>query len=132
MPSGSGQGLAKRRGGGARIRRRRLTDCGPPDGGSRVDCWVFARDQVHELAKLDFGAAEMRRPLFGDEIDLVNGRCRPNPDAEVSGKLTSVINTSSPKGTLDYATLLSIQQTLRYRGREFLEFMRSGEMKIPM
>jgi hypothetical protein len=37
----------------------------------------------------------------------------------------------TPKGTRDYATLLSIQQTLKYRGREFLEFMRSGEMEIP-
>jgi predicted RecB family nuclease len=46
-------------------------------------------------------------------------------------RLRNVINTSSPKGTREYATLLSIQQTLRYRGHEFLEFMRSGEMKIP-
>ena len=81
VPSGSGQGLAKRRGGGARIRRRRLTDCGPPDGGSRVDCWAFAPGQVHELAKLDFGTAEMLRPLFGDEIEFVSGRSRPVADA---------------------------------------------------
>lgn len=46
-------------------------------------------------------------------------------------RLRNVINTSSPKGTREYATLLSIQQTLRYRGQDFLEFMRSGEMKIP-
>jgi predicted RecB family nuclease len=46
-------------------------------------------------------------------------------------RLRNVIMTSSPKGTRDYATLLSIQQTLRYRGRDFLEFMRSGEMEIP-
>lgn len=46
-------------------------------------------------------------------------------------RLRNAINTSSPKGTRDYATLLSVQQTLRYRGREFLEFMRSGDMKIP-
>ncbi len=46
-------------------------------------------------------------------------------------RLRNVIGTSSPKGTRDYTTLLSIQQTLRYRGREFLEFMRSGEMEIP-
>jgi predicted RecB family nuclease len=46
-------------------------------------------------------------------------------------RLRNVINTSSPKGTRNYATLLSIQQTLRYRGRGFLEFMRSGEMSIP-
>ncbi|MGP1678422.1 MAG: IS66 family transposase [Burkholderiales bacterium] len=45
-------------------------------------------------------------------------------------RLRNVINTSTPKGTQDYATLLSIQQTLRYRGRGFLEFMRSGEMGI--
>jgi hypothetical protein len=46
-------------------------------------------------------------------------------------RLRNAINTSSPKGTRDYATLLSIQQTLRYRGRDFLAFMRSGEMIIP-
>jgi len=46
-------------------------------------------------------------------------------------RLRNVINTSSPKGTRDYATLLSIQQTLRYRGQPFLEFMRSGEMNLP-
>lgn len=45
-------------------------------------------------------------------------------------RLRNVINTSSPKGTRDYATLLSIQQTLRYRGKGFLDFMRSGEMEI--
>lgn len=45
-------------------------------------------------------------------------------------RLRNVINTNSPKGTRDYATLLSIQQTLRYRGREFLKFMRSGDMEI--
>jgi hypothetical protein len=45
-------------------------------------------------------------------------------------RLRNVISASSPKGTRDYATLLSIQQTLRYRGRKFLEFMRSGDMEI--
>lgn len=46
-------------------------------------------------------------------------------------RLRNVIITSSLKGTREYATLLSIQQILRYRGHVFLEFMRSGEMKIP-
>ena len=45
-------------------------------------------------------------------------------------RLRNLISSSSPKGTRDYATLLSIQQTLRYRGRGFLEFMRSGDMEI--
>ena len=45
-------------------------------------------------------------------------------------RLRNVINTSSPKGMREYASLLSIQQTLQYRGREFLEFLRSGEMEI--
>ena len=35
-----------------------------------------------------------------------------------------------PKAHREYATLLSIQQTLRYRGMSFLEFMRSGRMEI--
>ena len=45
-------------------------------------------------------------------------------------RLRNAISTSTPKGTREYATLLSIQQTLRYRGMGFLEFMRSGRMQI--
>jgi predicted RecB family nuclease len=45
-------------------------------------------------------------------------------------RLRNVINTSTPKGTREFATLLSIQQTLRYRGMGFLEFLRSGRMEI--
>jgi hypothetical protein len=45
-------------------------------------------------------------------------------------QLRNAIVTSTPKGHCDYATLLSIQQTLRYRGMGFLEFMRSGRMEI--
>ena len=45
-------------------------------------------------------------------------------------RLRIVINTSTPKGTHEFATLLSIQQTLRYRGMSPLEFMRSGRMEI--
>ncbi len=37
---------------------------------------------------------------------------------------------STPKGHREYATLLTIQQTLRCRGKGFLEFMRSGKMDI--
>jgi predicted RecB family nuclease len=45
-------------------------------------------------------------------------------------RLRNLINTSTPKGTREFATLLSIQQTLRYRGKSLLEFMRSGRMEI--
>jgi hypothetical protein len=45
-------------------------------------------------------------------------------------RLRNVINTSTPQGTREFATLLSIQQTLRYRGMSLLEFMRSGRMEI--
>jgi predicted RecB family nuclease len=45
-------------------------------------------------------------------------------------RLRNTIGTSTPKGHREYATLLSIQQTLRYRGMSFLEFMRSGRMEI--
>ncbi len=45
-------------------------------------------------------------------------------------RLRNGISTSTLKGTREYATLLSIQQTLRYRGMSFLEFMRSGRMEI--
>jgi hypothetical protein len=45
-------------------------------------------------------------------------------------RLRNVINTSTPNGSRDYTTLLSIQQTLHYRGKGFLDFMRSGKMEI--
>jgi predicted RecB family nuclease len=45
-------------------------------------------------------------------------------------RLRNGISISTPKGTREFATLLSIQQTLRYRGMGFLEFMRSGRMEI--
>ena len=45
-------------------------------------------------------------------------------------RLRNVINTSTPKGTREFATLLSIQQTLRYRGLSFLDFLRSGRLEI--
>jgi hypothetical protein len=45
-------------------------------------------------------------------------------------RLRNVIGTSTPKGHRDYATLLSIQQTLHYRGRGLLNFLRSGRVEI--
>jgi hypothetical protein len=45
-------------------------------------------------------------------------------------RVRNVIFNSTPKGHREYATLLTIQQTLRCRGMEFLEFMRSGRMEI--
>ena len=45
-------------------------------------------------------------------------------------RLRNVIGTSTPKGHREYATLLSIQQTLHYRGLGFLDFLRSGKMEI--
>jgi hypothetical protein len=45
-------------------------------------------------------------------------------------RLRNIMTTSTPKGHREYATLLSVQQTLRYRGISFLEFMRSGRMEI--
>jgi hypothetical protein len=45
-------------------------------------------------------------------------------------RLRNAIGTSTPKGHREYATLLSIQQTLRYRDLGFLEFLRSARMEI--
>ena len=45
-------------------------------------------------------------------------------------RVRNVIFNSTPKGHREYATLLTIQQTLRCRGMSFLEFMRSGRMEI--
>ena len=45
-------------------------------------------------------------------------------------RLRNVMNSSTPKGTREFATLLSSQQTLRYRGMSFLEFLKSGKVDI--
>ncbi len=45
-------------------------------------------------------------------------------------KIRNMMSASTPKGHRDYATLLSIQQTLRYRELDFLDFLRSGRMEI--
>jgi Transposase IS66 family len=45
-------------------------------------------------------------------------------------RLRNVMSTSTPKGTREFATLLSIQQTLRYRGMSVLEFVRSDKIDI--
>jgi hypothetical protein len=45
-------------------------------------------------------------------------------------RLRNVMVTSTANGTRDYATLLSIQQTLKYRGKSFLEFLRSGNVNL--
>ena len=37
---------------------------------------------------------------------------------------------STPKGISDYLVLLSIEQTCKYRGISFLNFLRSGELDI--
>ena len=45
-------------------------------------------------------------------------------------QLRNGMKVSTPKGTKEYAILLSIQQTLQYRGRDFLSFLRSGRLDI--
>lgn len=37
---------------------------------------------------------------------------------------------SSPKGISDYLVLLSVEETCKYRGISFLDFLRSGELDI--
>ena len=43
-------------------------------------------------------------------------------------RLRNVMVTSTPKGTREYCILLSLQQTLRYRGIGFLDFLKSGRI----
>src|SRR5262249_34306403 len=45
-------------------------------------------------------------------------------------KLRNVMATSTPKGTKEYAILLSVQQTLKYRNIDFLKFLLSSERHI--
>ncbi len=47
-------------------------------------------------------------------------------------RLRNVMCTSTPNGTTDYCILLSLQQTLRYRGVGFLDFLRSGRSEIDL
>jgi predicted RecB family nuclease len=45
-------------------------------------------------------------------------------------RLRNGMASSTAKGTTDYCILLSLQQTLRYRGINFLEFLRSDRIEI--
>jgi predicted RecB family nuclease len=45
-------------------------------------------------------------------------------------RVRNMMTTGTANGHREYATLLTIQQTLRCRGRDFLEFMRSGKTEI--
>jgi hypothetical protein len=45
-------------------------------------------------------------------------------------RLRNVMVTSTPKGTREYCVLLTVQQTLRYRGMGFLDFLRSGRIEL--
>ena len=44
--------------------------------------------------------------------------------------LRNGMTISTPKGTNEYCILLTVQQTLRYRGMSFLDFLRSGKIAI--
>jgi transposase len=45
-------------------------------------------------------------------------------------RLRNVMTTSTARGTADYCILLSLQQTLKYRGVSFLDFLRSGRTLV--
>jgi transposase len=45
-------------------------------------------------------------------------------------RVRNMMTTGTPNGHREYATLLTIQQTLRCRGASFLEFLRSGKTEI--
>ncbi len=42
----------------------------------------------------------------------------------------NAMSISTPKGTREYAILLSIQQTIRFRNLNFLDFLRSGSLEL--
>jgi hypothetical protein len=42
----------------------------------------------------------------------------------------NAMTTSTPKGTREYAILLSIQQTIRFRNLNFLDFLRPGSLEL--
>ena len=45
-------------------------------------------------------------------------------------KHRNAMTTSTPKGTREYAILLSIQQTIRFRNLNFLDFLRAGSLEL--
>lgn len=45
-------------------------------------------------------------------------------------RIRNVMSSSTPTGTREYCILLSLEQTLRYRGIHFLDFLRSGKTEI--
>jgi len=42
----------------------------------------------------------------------------------------NAMTVSTPKGTHEYAVLLSIQQTIKFRNLSFLDFLRSGNLEL--
>ena len=45
-------------------------------------------------------------------------------------RIRNIMTTGTANGHREYATLLTIQQTLRCRGKSFLEFLRSGKTEV--
>jgi Transposase IS66 family len=45
-------------------------------------------------------------------------------------RIRNMMSTSTAKGTKEYAILLSVQQTLKYRNMNLLKFLRSGSTEI--
>jgi len=45
-------------------------------------------------------------------------------------KLRNAMGTSTAKGTTEYAIILSVQQTLKYRNMDFLKFLLSEDRNI--
>ena len=93
-----------------------------------------------ELSKVSSEAAlSLNKRLLKNRTKLFtfldyNGVPWNNNNAEHAvrafARIRNCIGTSTVKGTKEYAILLSIQQTLKYRNIEFLEFLRSGRHEI--
>jgi Transposase IS66 family len=94
-----------------------------------VSCMVCATEAASALKKrLEKNRGKLFTFLEYDGVPWNNNNAEHAVKAFT--RIRNMMSISTPKGHRDYATLLSIQQTLRYRDSDFLEFLRSGKMEI--
>jgi hypothetical protein len=94
-----------------------------------VSCMVCVTEAASALKKrLEKNRGKLFTFLEYDGVPWNNNNAEHAVKA--FARIRNMMTISTPKGHRDYATLLGIQQTLRYRDLNFLEFLRSGRMEI--
>jgi hypothetical protein len=84
--------------------------------------------------RLGDAIALLLRRVFGQALQqraaVQPGHRQQSPGAVAADRQRNVMVTSTPRGTTDYCILLTVQQTLRCRGVNFLDFLRSDSVEI--